>query len=64
MSTALLKAGANAKMKEVDGETALIFAECNQNPGVITALLAAGVDAKAKDRFAKTALITPRVMTR
>jgi len=48
--TVLLKAGADIKARNKDGETALMLAaQYNQNPEVITTLLRAGADLEARD---------------
>ncbi len=51
--SALLAAGADPNIKDVDGNTALMLVE---NPDAVKALIEAGADVNAKDKEGKTAL--------
>ncbi len=57
MVRALIALGADASVKDNDGETALMIAASQDNPGIVEALLAAGVEIDATNNDGRTALM-------
>jgi hypothetical protein len=54
----LLKAGANIKAQDVNGDTPLMWAvEKNQNPKVVSILLKAGADIESHNKYGQTPLM-------